>query len=116
MQGAQTMTTEQASASERRTTPRYNVGTRVQFYHDPTQRDFPGRSVDISAGGMLMYVPATVPVHSGQRVKVSVGLGGKPEFADLSQRPIDATIVRVDRNPLLSSGHIAVGLQFAATR
>ncbi len=102
------------SQSERRTAQRYSVGTRVQFYHDPTRRDFPGRSVDISSNGMLMYVPATVPVHPGQTVKVSVGTGGKPEFAELSQKRIDARIVRVDRNPLLAVGNIAVGVQFVS--
>ena len=106
----------QARSAERRRATRYTVGTRIQFYHDPTQRDFPGRTVDISSGGLLMYVPATVPVHPGQTVKVCVGTGGKPQFADLSQRPIHATIVRVDRNPLLAVGNIAVGVQFVSDR
>ncbi|MFP4355917.1 MAG: PilZ domain-containing protein [Phycisphaerae bacterium] len=100
--------------SERRRAQRYSVGTRVQFYHNPTRRDFPGRSVDISSSGMLMYVPATVPVHPGQKVDVSVGTGSKPEFAELSTKRIQGTIVRVDRNPLLAIGNIAVGVQFVS--
>lgn len=102
----------EAPSKERRSHPRYPLATSVHFYHCPSQRDFPGRSVDISAGGMLMYVPATVPVHPGQCLRVSVGSAGRPEFAGLSEQPIDATVRRVDRNPLLAAGHLAVGVQF----
>jgi hypothetical protein len=63
---------------------------------------------------MLMYVPATVPVHPGQYLRITVGSAGRPEFAGLSEKPIDATVRRVDRNPLLAVGHIAVGVQFAS--
>jgi c-di-GMP-binding flagellar brake protein YcgR len=99
-------------SAERRVAQRYSVPARVQFYHDPTQRDFPGRTVDISSSGMLMYVPATVPVHPGQKVKVCVGVQGPDQLGQLAETPIQGTIVRVDRNPLLAVGNIAVGVQF----
>jgi c-di-GMP-binding flagellar brake protein YcgR len=101
-------------SAERRIAQRYSVPARVKFYHDPTQRDFPGRTVDISSSGMLMYVPATVPVHPGQKVKVCVGVNSKPEMADLAQKQISGKIVRVDRNPLLAVGNIAVGVEFSS--
>jgi hypothetical protein len=63
---------------------------------------------------MLMYVPATVPVHPGQKVKVCVGVNSKPEMADLAQKQISGKIVRVDRNPLLAVGNIAVGVEFSS--
>lgn len=98
---------------DRRQHRRYPLSTTVAFYHGPSQRDFPGRSVDISTGGMLMYVPAATPVQPGQPIRLTIGGGGRPEFAVPSDKPVDATIVRVDRHKLLSMGHIAVGVKFA---
>ena len=91
---------------ERRQHRRFPLTTSVQFYHAPSQRDFPGRCADISAGGMLMYVPATTPLQPGHSVN-------RPEFANLGDSPVEATIVRVDRQALLQAGHLAVGLRFA---
>ncbi len=98
---------------ERRQHPRHPLATSVQFYHGPSQRDFPGRCTNISHGGLLMYVPAVSPVQPGQPIRLTVGGISRPEFAGLSERPIDATIVRVDRGVLLRSGHLAVGVRFA---
>lgn len=102
----------QPSGADRRVHQRFPLATNLSFHHGPTQRDFPGRSVDVSHGGMLMYVPATVPLHAGQYLRVS--LGGTPgaEFVGLNDEPVEATVVRVDRNPLVAAGHIAVGVQF----
>jgi len=98
---------------ERRKHQRYPLATSVEFHHGLSQRSFPARCVDISAGGMLMYVPAATPVQPGHPVRVTVGSVSRPEFAGLSERPVDATIVRVNRQALLSAGHLAVGLRFA---
>ena len=97
---------------DRRQYQRHPLSTTVAFYHGPSQREFPGRSVDISTGGMLMYVPAATPVQPGQPIRLTIG-GGRPEFAVSGDKPVDATIVRVDRHKLLSMGHIAVGVRFA---
>jgi len=99
---------------ERRLHPRYPLPTAVQFFHGPSQREFPARCVNISAGGLLMYVPMAVPVQPGQPVRLTVGGARRPEFAGLSEQPVDATVVRVDRASLLTSGHLAVGVRFAA--
>jgi len=88
--------------------------TRVEFYHGPSGRIFPGRTVNLSAGGALMHIPANIPVQTGQPIRVAVGCVNRPEFAGLSERPLDATVVRVDRRALLRQGHLAVGVRFAA--
>ena len=98
---------------ERRAHPRYPLATSAEFYHGPTQRDFPARCVNISEGGMLMYVPAHTPVQPGHPVRVGVGGINRPEFAPLGAAPVDATIVRVDRRKLIREGHLAVGVRFA---
>ncbi len=101
-------------SSERRTHKRFPLATSVQFFHDPSQRDFPGRSVDVSDGGMLMYVPATVPVHIGQCIRMDLAAVPRNTYSGPTDSKVQAKVVRVDRNALLSTGHIAVGVQFQA--
>jgi len=98
--------------TDRRRHQRHPLTTSLQFYHGPSQRDFPGRCVDISKGGLLMYVPVSAPVQPGQAIRLAVGSVSRPEFAGLSETPLDATIVRVDRHSILSSGQLAVGVRF----
>ena len=100
--------------ADRRQHQRYPLATSLQFYHGPSQRDFPGRCVDISKGGLLMYVPVVTPVQPGQAIRLAVGSVSRPEFAGLSETPLDATVVRVDRHAILSSGQLAVGVRFQA--
>ncbi|MFW6062456.1 MAG: PilZ domain-containing protein [Planctomycetota bacterium] len=99
-------------ATERRQFTRHPLVTSVEFYHAPSKREFPGRTVDISRGGMRMYVPATAPVHPGQCVRLQAGTLGETEAGDFGEGKLDATIVRVDRRDLLDHGHIAVALKF----
>ena len=99
--------------TERRQHQRYPVATSVQFYHGPSQRDFPGRCCDISAGGMLMHVPATTPIQPGHTLRLSMSALPRPEFAKIAGQPLQATVVRVDRQSLVTTGHVAVGVRFA---
>ena len=101
----------QNDTSERRQHPRFKLAAMVDFHHEPTDRDFPGKSVDISAGGLMMYLPATVPVQKGQGVSVTVGDHDNPEFAGLGDE-ISGKIARVNRDQLLSTGNIAIGVEF----
>ena len=101
----------QVDRIERREHPRFKLVAKVEFHHEPTDRDFPAKSVDISAGGMMMYLPATVPVQTGQLINVTVGSLDNPEFAGLDET-IYGTITRVDREPLLATGNIAISVQF----
>ena len=61
---------------------------------------------------MFMYVPATVPVQTGQGIRIKAGSIDRPDFTDISGRPVEATIVRVERSTLLTQGSIAVGVRF----
>ena len=67
----------------------------------------------MSKGGILIYLPAGTPVAPGHPVLLSIGSQGRPELAGLSDHPIEATVVRVDRNGLLDQGHLPVGVRFA---
>ncbi len=102
-----------SSRRERRINPRYQLATGVRFLHGPSRRDFPARCVDISKSGLMMYVPAAVPVKPGQTVRLTLGGIDAQQLAGLSGTPIEGTIVRVDRQALLAGGHLAVGVRFA---
>jgi hypothetical protein len=69
--------------------------------------------VDISAGGILVYGPVGTPVSPGQPIQLKLGTQKRPEFALLSDRPLNGTIVRVDRQKMLSVGHLPVGVRFS---
>jgi len=101
-----------STSSDRRKHLRHPLATTVQFFHGPSRREYPARSVDISQGGMLMYLPASVPVARGQGIRLTIGSHGRPELAELSNRPLAATVVRVDRRRLLELGHLPVGVRF----
>ncbi|MCP4379074.1 MAG: PilZ domain-containing protein [bacterium] len=97
--------------NERRQHARYPMSTGLQFHHGPTKREVPGRSVDVSESGMLMYVPALTPVKVGQAVYMNLSdIGGR----QAESGPVQATIVRVDRNQMTSKGYLGVGVRFAA--
>ena len=98
--------------SERRQHQRHPLATSLQFLHGPTRKDCQARSVDVSAGGMMMFVPPNVPVRVGQFLRLSVGSVNRPEFAGLSEQPVDATVVRVDRGQLVPGGQIGIGVRF----
>jgi len=97
--------------AERRGHQRHPFAGRVNIFHGPTQRAFPARSVDISEGGMLMYVPVSTPVKPGQPIRLSVE---NAEPAELGPEPVNGRIIRVDRHRLTTQGHLAVGVQFQA--
>jgi hypothetical protein len=88
------------------------MSTGLQFHHGPTKREVPGRSVDVSDSGMLMYVPALTPVKVGQAVYVNMSNIGSRQAA--GSGPVQATIVRVDRNQMTSKGYLGIGVRFAA--
>ncbi len=102
-----------APAAERRMHARHPLATSVRFYHGPSQRDFPARCVNISLGGVKMSVPASAPVQPGQPVRLSLAGLSRPEFAGLRDKPLDGTIVRVDRRALIQDGNLAIGIRFA---
>jgi|GEM_PF-1295875 len=100
------------TCNERRRHARYPMSTSLQFHHGPSKRQVPGRSVDVSESGMLMYIPATTPVRTGQAVYVNLaGIAGRPPAG---AGPVQATIVRVDRADMTSKGYLGIGVRFAA--
>ena len=105
---------ELPNGDERRRHPRYPLATNMQFHHGPSRREVPARSVDISAGGIRMYVPVSAPVRPGQPVRMNMGAICRPELIGTDRKSVDGTIVRVDRSRLTTTGYMSIGIRFAA--
>ena len=100
------------ASTERRRHKRHPLSTGLRLLHGPSEREFPSRGIDMSVGGMLMYVPATAPVNPGQRVGLRFEKVDRRELSAFSERTVPANIVRVDRRTLLTAGQLTVGVQF----
>jgi len=97
---------------DRRKHQRQPLAVPVSFHHEPTGKDLPGRCVDISQGGLRMYVPANTPVKTGQAVRISIGGVESEGPSQFFGRQVDARIVHVNRYTLISTGQLAVGVAF----
>ena len=100
--------------TERRQHPRAASAAALTLQHGPSRREFPARCVDLSAGGVLAAVPATMPVRVGHEVQVCArgAAGGGDAPPVLAEGPQSAVVVRVDRGRLLADGTLAVALRF----
>jgi hypothetical protein len=98
--------------AERRKHPRYPLNTGLHFNHGPSHRRLPGRCENISESGLKMHVPATSPIKPGDSIQLSLGAHHRPEFAVLGDRPVDASVVRVNRHDMLTTGCLEVGVKF----
>ncbi len=109
----------QMLSADRRLHKRYPLAAALRFHHQPSRRDYPARCVDASQGGLMMHAPARAPLKPGQVIRLTLSApagteeaGGPPGLAGLAERPIDATIIRIDRQTLLKEGCLGVGVQF----
>ncbi len=102
------------SVIERRTSPRHSIPTGAHLVHSASDRQFPARTENLSQGGAMVYVPATMPVQPGQKVTIKLNRVDHPDLTHLSDRDIGAKVVRVDRFALLETGNLALGVAFDA--
>jgi c-di-GMP-binding flagellar brake protein YcgR len=84
----------------------------MRFHHVISDREYVGRTVDVSDGGLRMYVPAVAPLRTGQSIRLPLGEVGLPKLAPQGDRTLDARIVRVDRDGLAETGQVLVGVEF----
>ena len=98
--------------SERRRHPREKLEVPLRFYHASAQREFPARCIDVSGGGMRVTIPVTTPLSTGQQVQVLRASGKDVQSLFLLDDKIDATVARIDRGGLTTTGQLVVGLKF----
>jgi hypothetical protein len=102
------------SPIERRAHPRLPIPAGLTVEHAASKRSFPARTADLSVSGVAMFVPPTAPVQAGQEVDITFGWFADDTLGDFATQTHKAIIVRVDREPLLTKGHIEVGARFEA--
>ena len=99
---------------ERRQHRRYTVQAASRVLHDASGRNFPCQCTDISVGGAYLAVPATMPVRVGHTVRLSGADHFTEQVTDLLGGDLAATVVRVDREALLTTGHVIIAVRFSA--
>jgi c-di-GMP-binding flagellar brake protein YcgR len=102
-----------APVTDRRRHPRSELRDSLRLTHQPTHRQWPGRALDVSRGGMKIALPAAAPVREGHEVTLSLPKVSSEQFAKLAEHELAARVVRVDRSSLLCEGYVAVGVEFA---
>lgn len=96
--------------TERRQHPRRTLHISARLLHELSERTFPCRCADASAGGAKLLVPARVPVAVGHAVRILPCESTSDRISD--DLHVQATVVRVDRQSLLAEGHLTVGVRF----
>jgi len=98
---------------EQRKDSRNNVSWPVSVWVPEANRFFNGRSCNISKTGVFITLPVTTPVSLGHIVELNFPrtealAKEKGQFARIKT----GKVVRVDRNNLLESAEIGVGIAF----
>lgn len=55
---------------ERRKYPRFTIDLPIEYIHEPFQTRFPGRALNASEGGLLIYLPQKVELGDTLRVRL----------------------------------------------
>ena len=66
---------------ERRRHPRFSIDLPAEYWPLDNSKNHPGRTGDISEGGLLLYLPDTIGV--GQRLRVKLFFGTGPELKSI---------------------------------
>lgn len=101
-----------AAPVDRRQHERHSFEVTCRLAHDRSRRSFPCRCVDASAGGAKLLVPATMPVRAGHVVHIEPAEATTDPVRGFGEGEVTATVVRVDRQSLLTHGHVVVGVSF----
>jgi len=99
--------------TEQRKDSRNTVSWPVSVWVPEANRFFNGRSCNISKTGVFITLPVTAPVRPGHVVEINfprteVLAKEKGQFARIKS----GKVVRVDRENLLESAEIGVGISF----
>lgn len=91
---------------QRRQWPRISTDLPVEYWYNENFKNYAGRMLNVSEGGVLLYLPEKIEV--GRNLKVRLFIGPL-----LALEPIDA-LVEVTWNDfhIRESGHYRVGVKF----
>lgn len=101
-----------AAPVDRRQHERRSFEVTCRLAHDQSRRSFPCRCVDASAGGAKLLVPMTMPVRAGHVVHIELAEAMADPVRGFGEGKATGTVVRVDRQSLLTHGPVVVGVSF----
>jgi hypothetical protein len=104
--------TDDAKATERRRGLRIRQARPIKLYEPAGARYFGGQTEDISATGLRIELPASVPVLPGNVVNVHVGLNRYGHALANRKSMIPAKIVWIDRS---DRTRVTAGVEFIAS-
>jgi len=99
--------------AEKRRAKRYRLDWPVCVWHEPTQKFYNGRSVNISASGALIQLPLTAPIRVAESIEVNFP---PPEGLTSDRYPakiFSSRVVRVNRGQSILNGVQSVAIKFA---
>ena len=104
-------TVTQVEVKDRRRYTWYSYSTNLRFRRS-NGKTLPARSVDISSGGMLLYVLAHQELFPGETITLHFNANGVADhFPDVyfpDSHDIQATIVRIERDHFSTSGYMGI--------
>jgi PilZ domain len=97
------------TAAERRRGLRIRQCRPVKIYEPRTSRYFPGRTADISATGLRLSLPLSVPIIPGSTVSLHIGMDKPGDALATRRHMLDARIIWTRRDQ--SDGQLIAGLE-----
>ncbi len=98
---------------EKRGSKRFKMDWQVCLWHEPTQRFYSGRSVNISATGALLQMPLTVPLRMAEDVEFNFTPPEGQNSDQFHSKVFSAKVVRVNRGESILDANQSVALKFA---
>jgi len=92
---------------ERRKYPRFSIDLPIEYYPVPSTAPQPGRTVNASEGGLLVYLPQRMEVGRRLKVKLFFHSGSNMNTIEMT-----AEVVWIDMHLETGWGDYRMGLQF----
>jgi hypothetical protein len=104
------------SPAERRRGLRIRRDHPVKIFSPAANRYVPGQTLDVSATGLRISMPASAPVLPGQYLSIHVGLNSKGNPLANRRQMVPARIVWIDRSSAPGAQTaVTAGVEFIAT-
>lgn len=112
---APSLQSDSAGDSERRRGLRIRQERPIKIYEPTSNRYIGGQTLDISATGLRIELPASTPVREGSPVHVHVGLNQQGQSLANRRQMMQARIVWVDRDWNIRHPRLTCGIELEPT-
>ncbi len=104
-----------ATGAERRRGLRIEQARPIKVFDPMTSRYFGGQTCDVSATGLRIELPASMPVREGKTISVHVGLNDQGQALANRRAMIPAKIVWIDRSMDSQNPKVMAGVEFVVS-